>query len=171
MTGLLQRYATPLITGLFLVSLISGAALFFHFGASWFHGMHEWLSMVLIAPFGLHVWKNWRALTTYFQKPAFAMAMVASLIAAGAFAYPALTSTGGANGGGPPPMALSHRIMANPVASVAPLLGKTPEALLDQLTQAGFTIADATQTLADIAAKSGKDEFELAAVLVRPAAK
>lgn len=60
MTGFLRRYATPFITSLFLVSLVSGIALFFHVGAGWFHEMHEWLSMVLILPFFLHVWKNWR---------------------------------------------------------------------------------------------------------------
>ncbi|MCB1455931.1 MAG: DUF4405 domain-containing protein, partial [Nitratireductor sp.] len=60
MPDLLSRYATPFISGLFLVSLISGIALFFHVGPSGFHGMHEWLSMVLIAPFVLHLWKNWK---------------------------------------------------------------------------------------------------------------
>ena len=53
MPAILNRYATPLITGLFLVSMISGIALFFHWGSAWFHGMHEWLSMVLIVPFVL----------------------------------------------------------------------------------------------------------------------
>lgn len=32
MTAIFMRYATPLITTLFLVSLISGIALFFHVG-------------------------------------------------------------------------------------------------------------------------------------------
>ena len=49
MSSLLSRYATPLTTGLFLVSLVSGIALFFHLGAAAFHGMHEWLSMALMA--------------------------------------------------------------------------------------------------------------------------
>lgn len=62
MKPLLLRYATPFISGLFLVSLISGIALFFHLGNATFRGMHEWLSMVLILPFVLHLWKNWRPL-------------------------------------------------------------------------------------------------------------
>ena len=66
----LLRYATPLITGLFLVSLVSGIALFFHVGSAYFHSMHEWLSMVLIAPFILHIWKNWRAFLNYFKRSA-----------------------------------------------------------------------------------------------------
>jgi hypothetical protein len=50
MPALIQRYATPLITGLFIVSLVSGVALFFHVGQAYFHGMHEWLSMILASP-------------------------------------------------------------------------------------------------------------------------
>ncbi|HSO47757.1 MAG TPA: DUF4405 domain-containing protein [Rhizobiaceae bacterium] len=64
MPNLLMRYATPLTSGLFAVSLISGVALFFHLGQAAFHGMHEWLSMVLILPFALHLWKNWRSFLT-----------------------------------------------------------------------------------------------------------
>ena len=50
MPPVLYRYATPLITGLFLVSLISGLALFLHIGPGGLHPMHEWLSLVLILP-------------------------------------------------------------------------------------------------------------------------
>jgi hypothetical protein len=67
MPSILSRYATPLITGLFIVSLVSGVALFFHLGSAWFHSMHEWLSMVLILPFVLHIWKNWRAFPELLQ--------------------------------------------------------------------------------------------------------
>ena len=67
MKALLLKYATPFIAGLFLVSLVSGVALFFHVGNATFHGMHEWLSMVLILPFVLHLWKNWKPLFAYLS--------------------------------------------------------------------------------------------------------
>jgi hypothetical protein len=82
MRSLVMKFATPLIVGLFLVSLISGIALFAHVGGNLFRGMHIWLSMVLILPFVLHVWKNWRAMTVYFRQWAFGLSMVASLAAA-----------------------------------------------------------------------------------------
>ncbi|MFZ2101600.1 MAG: DUF4405 domain-containing protein, partial [Oricola sp.] len=85
MPPILARYATPLITGLFIVSLVSGVALFFHYGSAYFHSMHEWLSMVLIVPFVLHIWKNWRAFLNYFRRPPMAVASVVSLAAAVAF--------------------------------------------------------------------------------------
>lgn len=95
MSALLSRYATPLITGLFLVSLLSGVALFFHVGTSAFREMHEILSMVPIAPFTLHAWKNWRAITTYLKRAPMAQAMAGSLAPSLAFAIPAMTSSGG----------------------------------------------------------------------------
>ena len=94
MPSLFNRYATPFITGLFLVSLVSGIALFFHIGPRGFHGMHEWLSMVLILPLGLHVWKNWRAFTVYFRHAPMAVALVVSTVAAAVFLMPSSQPAG-----------------------------------------------------------------------------
>lgn len=161
MPALLQRYATPLITGLFLVSLISGVALFFHVGQAAFHGMHEWLSMVLIAPFALHLWKNWRPMKLYFAKPAFAGALAVSLAMAAPFAIEAASG----RSGGPPQFALVHSLFARSPAELAPALKSNPAALIAKLKTAGFNAASPDHTLADIATLSGKSEAELATVL------
>lgn len=166
MNSTLQRYATPLITGLFVVSLVSGIALFFHFGSNWFREMHEWLSMVLILPFVLHLWKNWRAMTIYFTKPAFGITMAASLTAAALFAVQSGSGTGG-----PPQMALTRMILAKPVTAIAPLLDHTPDALVEHLRSAGFAVTGPDETLSDVAKGSGKSEFELSATLVQVVAQ
>ena len=163
MTKILSRYATPFVTGLFLVSMISGIGLFFHVDPGGFHGMHEWLSMVLILPFGLHLWRNWRPMVGYFRHVPMVLALVVSAIAAGAFV---LAAGEGATAGGPPQFQLASLLMAQPLADVALGLGQTPDALTAKLTAAGFTVSDAGQTLTDIAATSGKSEAELAAALV-----
>jgi hypothetical protein len=163
MPVLIQRYATPLITGLFLVSLVSGIALFFHLGQAYFHGMHEWLSMVLILPFVLHLWKNWRAMTTYFARPAFAAALSLSLAAGLWFAYQGATNTSG----GPPQLALARMMLASPAAEVAPLLDMSQEELLEKLAASGFALGDGTGTLADMARASGKSDMDLAQFLVQ----
>lgn len=160
-----QKYATPLITGLFLISLVSGVALFFHFGSQTFRGMHEWLSMVLILPFGLHIWKNWRPFVNYFRRSPMAIALVASLAAALTFA---LWPSDGA--GGPPQFAFAHTIAGNSLEKVAPLLGETPDSLVARLQKAGFTATTPQATLTDIATKSGRSEAELF-VAIRAAAQ
>ena len=164
MPAFVQRYATPLTTGLFLVSLVSGVALFFHLGGQFFHVMHEWLSMVLIVPFVLHLRKNWRAFVTYFSSAPMAIALVASVAAALVFVVPA--ATGGGRPGGPPQMALARLMLDATPEKVAPLLGIPSDQLIQRLKSAGFEKAAGTSTLAEIATASGRDDRALIAALV-----
>jgi hypothetical protein len=165
MTPLLNRYATPFITGLFLVSLVSGIALFFHVGQATFHEMHEILSMVLIVPFGLHLWKNWRSVSSYLKKAPMWIGLAVSLAIAIPFAMP-----GGAEGrSGPPQFMLANRVMQGKLGDVAPLLGTDGAGLGARLTAAGFTVTGPEQTLAAVAEGSGKSIEALAEVLVAPA--
>src|SRR5271165_2331379 len=94
---LFNRIATPLTAGLFLVSAVSGAVLFFHTAMGTFHEMHEWLSMLLLVPFGLHVWKNWRPLLNYLRRGWLSLPLAVSLAAALAFAAPGLMGTNQGN--------------------------------------------------------------------------
>jgi len=167
MKAFLFRIATPLTTGLFAVSLVSGVALFFHFGDGAFKGMHEWLSLVLVAPFALHLWRNWRPLSNYFRHGPMALSIALSLVAAVAFAVPALVAPGS---GGPPQFAFAHQMLANAAAEVAPLLDETPESLVAMLAARGFTAAAPDLALSEIASRSGKSERELVAALVQPGA-
>ena len=159
MKSILYRYATPFTTGLFLVSLVSGVALFFHVGPAAFHGMHEWLSMVLILPFVLHMWRNWRPMLSYFKHLPMAIALVLSLVAAGIFFIP--TSEGA---GGPPQMVFLQTVLKGKVSDVAPLLGSTPEAIVAKLNEGGLP-ATADDRLHDVAAKAGKSDMHLLEVL------
>ena len=168
MLSFLNRYATPLITGLFLVSLISGVALFFHFGSSYFHSMHEWLSMVLIVPFVLHIWKNWRPMVSYMKHLPMTVALVVSATLALAFAYPALTAPAGqgmGGRGGPPAFQLATKVMNGTVSEMAAVLDISPEALADALNGAGMTVGSVDEDLNSIAARAGKDSNAVAALL------
>ena len=165
MTDFLNRYATPFITGLFVVSLMSGTALFFHWQQAAFRGMHEWLSMVLILPFALHLWKNWRPMLSYVRHTPFWVGSAVSLVAALAFAWPAITGTATGGRGGPPPLALMNSVLASPVAEVAPILNLTPDELAAGLTSAGYAVTDATVTLADIAKAANKTGMDLVGAL------
>ena len=157
MYGLCMRYATPLITGLFVISLISGIALFFHVGQSYFRGMHEWLSMVLIAPFVLHVMKNWRPFVSYFKRMPMAVSLALCLLAGGYYAWQGAQ----AGAGGNPAMILAAAIQTSSLSTMAPVFGHTPESLSAALTEKGYKIDAPATTLGDIAVASGKDRFDL----------
>jgi hypothetical protein len=164
MKSLLLRYATPLITGLFLVSLVSGIALFFHIGNGTFNEMHEWLSMVLILPFVLHIWKNWRPLVTYLSRPPMAIALIVSLAAALGFVYQSTQQ----KAGGPPQFAIVSKMITGSPAAVAPVLGETPDTMVARLKAAGFTAAAPELALTDIAKQSGKTDRDVVPLLLAP---
>jgi len=157
MGAFISRYATPLTTGLFAVSAISGVALFFHWLPAAFRGMHEWLSLVLLLPFVLHVWKNWRPLVGYAKRGTLVAGLLASLVVAVPFAWSGLS--GGGGGGN-----LAFRVVAlmtrASVDDLAPVLKTTPDALVEALRAKGFT-ATSGQTVEAIAAAAGVPATEV----------
>lgn len=163
MPQILYRYATPLITGLFLVSLISGLALFLHIGPSGFHPMHEWLSLVLILPFGLHIWRNWRPMVSYFKHAPMVVALMISLAAGAVFMFPGTSANG--SPGGPPQFAFADRLMQASVAEIAPALHVAPQDITAALIDAGFTVAALDLPLSKIAESSGKSTAQALAAL------
>jgi hypothetical protein len=163
MPQILSRYATPMITGLFLVSLISGLALFLHIGPGGIHPMHEWLSLALILPFGLHIWRNWRPMVSYFKRAPMVIALALSVGASAVFVLPVTSEAG--RTGGPPQFALAERLLQASVTELAPALRATPGTVGAALTAGGFTITDPDATLSDIAKSSGKTPAEAIAVL------
>ncbi|MBO0903371.1 DUF4405 domain-containing protein [Jiella sonneratiae] len=170
MPNLLKRYATPFVTGLFVVSLISGIALFFHTGPGALHPVHEWLSMVLILPFVLHLWRNWRAFSTYFPRAPMAIALCVSAVATLAFFVPAGGET---TRGGPPQFAFAETVVGNGTpASVAPVLGLSVDDVTARLQKAGFTDVAAEKPLGAIANASGRSTADvLRALSGSPAAE
>jgi hypothetical protein len=153
---LMNRYATPFTTGLFLSSLISGVLLFFHVGGGEIHGMHEWLSMVLILPFVFHVVKNWRPILNYLRNGWLVWPLVISLVASLAFYVPTyLMPASEGSTSGNPTIVLANAFANGKIADVAPLLKKSPDVISAALEKAGIKVA-ADQTLNDMAKASGK---------------
>jgi hypothetical protein len=154
---LIHGFATPLTSGLFVVSAISGVALFFRWQPSIFHTMHVWLSMVLLLPFVVHVWKNWRSLLGYAKRGTLAMPLAASLVAALLFAYFGMT---GGRRGNPALRAIPLMTQAR-LSELAPILKTTPEGLLATLKQRGYQARSIDETLDAVAGASGKQSSEV----------
>ncbi|AQU88431.1 hypothetical protein B0W47_14300 [Komagataeibacter nataicola] len=152
---MIKKYATPLITGLFLVSAISGTALFFHWMPGMFHSMHVWLSMVLLLPFVLHMWRNWSQFMLYFRTPSMLVACGLSLVAAIAF----VITTGHA--GGNPARQLFPLLTHAPLSTLAPVLHTAPDALAERLSHEGCTVHATDETLEQIATDCGQKSNDL----------
>lgn len=86
------KYATGAATGLFLVSGISGLALFFHFQPGLFKDLHEWLGIGLLLVVGLHLYRNWPAFLGYIRRRTLFAPLAISLVLGAVFVIPALSS-------------------------------------------------------------------------------
>lgn len=150
----IKSNGTTFTAGLFLVSTVSGLFLFFHVASPLFHSMHEWLSVLLVLPVAIHLWKNWPAFVNYFRRRTIILPLVVSLIAGTAFAYPALT--GGQTGGNPMRAAVGA-IQNGTIAQVAPLYELSPQALQERLQAKGYVIKNVDQKLIEVARASGKE--------------
>lgn len=146
----MHRYGTPLTAGLFTVSAISGVALFFHWGPRSFHAMHEWLSVLLLAPFALHLWKNWKPLLAYAKRRTLLIPLALSLLAAVPFAI--MAGKGGRSGN--PTFQTVALMTRASLVDLAPVFQATPEALLRQLQQHGYKANSTHQSPNAIAAAS-----------------
>lgn len=149
----MHRYGTPLTAGLFLVSAVSGVALFFHWASATFHSMHEWLSMLLLAPFALHLWKNWKPLLAYARRKTLLIPLLLSVVVAMPFA---LTAGKGGRAGNPAFQTVTLMTRAS-LIDLAPVLQSTPETLLQKLQQRGYqatSTSDSPSTIASASAVS-----------------
>ncbi|MFN3549409.1 MAG: DUF4405 domain-containing protein [Mesorhizobium sp.] len=161
MSAFVSRWATPLVTGLFVVSLISGIAIFFGVGRAAFTGMHEWLSMVLIVPFVLHLQKNWRPFLAYFKRAPMQIASALSLAAAIAFAAPSMI--GGGNGA-PPERQLIQLLPSRTVAQLASLLDLSATDLEAALVSGGLKVTSPDEALLQISQDSSVTTSQVLAI-------
>lgn len=153
----MRRYATPFITGLFLVSAVSGVALFFHWKGGVFHQMHEWLSMVLLLPFILHVWRNWGGMLNYARNATIIVPLLICVAVAGAFAYQGATGRAGSN----PAVRVLRTLADAKLNDLAPALRTTPDAITQALAGQGVTVHSGEETLNQISRESGKRPVDL----------
>lgn len=90
----IQKWATPVTIGAFVVSAVSGVLLFFHLNFGLVRVVHEWGSWFLVIGALFHVIGSWRQFIRYFSKPA-AWAIMAAFVL---LLIVSLLSTGGGRG-------------------------------------------------------------------------
>jgi hypothetical protein len=161
--NLINRYATPLTTGFFLVSLVSGVALFFHWAPSLFHGMHEWLSIVLLLPFALHLWKNWGPLMGYIKRKSLYWPLLLSIMLAVPFVVSGMSTRQGGN----PAFAAVQLVTKAPLTDSAALFKNTPDELVARLRQRGLSVTSPSDTLSQIAQSAQMQPAQLIAELLK----
>lgn len=158
----MNRYGTPLTTGFFLISAITGVALFFHWGPGAFHPMHEWLSMVLLVPFALHLIKNWTSLVNYARRGTLYIPLLVALASTAYFFLP--QSSSGHAGNKQVAFMLVPLVTQAPLSQVAPIAHMDGGMLVHKLSAHGLTVTSEDQSIAQIAEANGKNTNDVLAM-------
>lgn len=162
--SILRRYATATTMVLFVIAAASGVMMFFHIDGHLLFKLHAYLGLVFVAAALLHVIRN----RTAFAKVAKArrtgvLVGLAAVVTAGFIGSASLQH------GGNPAFALARAAERAPLSAVAPVLGVKPADLVARLHAAGIGIADAGQSVVQLAAIQGTDARHLFAVVLRAA--
>ena len=99
--------------------------------------------MLLLAPFALHLWKNWKPLLAYAKRKTLWTPLVLSLVVAVPFAM--MASRSGGRVGNPAFQTISLMTRSSLIA-LGPVFHAKPEALLQRLQEAGYKASSTEQT-------------------------
>lgn len=154
----LRSWATPVTIGSFVLIAVTGVLMFFHLNTPLNKAAHEWLGWFLLVGVGAHLWLNWRAFSTYFKRRG-------ALAIMGVFAAVLLVSFAPISGGKAelPIRQMVESMTQAPLASVAVVAGKTPDAVLAALV-ATYPQANAEQSISDL---TGGDMEQSSALLAQ----
>lgn len=151
----LRPYVTPATAALFIVSALSGAALFFHLGGGFFHEMHEWLSMVLLVPAALHLQRNWNGFVAYLRRGGLLVPSALTVAAAAGFL---LASSGGE---GRPPSPAAQLVATAPVSTLATLLKADTASVMSRLQARGYAVRSPNESVGEVAAAANVSTEQL----------
>ncbi len=147
MVKISREWATPLTIGAFGLMSVTGLLMFFHLDTGLNKVAHEWLSWAMVAGVAAHAAANWSAFKRYFLSSGLARVIIGVSATVLALSFVPLPAGGEAS---PPIMAL-RAITKAPLASLAPLSGRSVNQLIDDLTKAGVKAPNADASLDSLA--------------------
>ena len=156
----IQKYATALTTGVFLVVAVTGILLFFHIGNGALKGVHEWLGIAFIAITAIHLMRNWNGFVRLVKKRR--TQAVCAVAAIGAAAFIAFAP----NDGGSPVARVMGALANAPIENLAPGLGTSTEVLAARLKSKGIVVTTPEQSLTQLVQGQGIDARRLIMALV-----
>ena len=156
----IRKWATPLTTGAFALSAISGVMIFFHVSSAPVKVIHEWGSWLLVIGGLLHVAGSWQSFVRYFSRPA---ARTIMIVFAAVIVASFLTLGSGAHGHGRklPPALLSRALPEASFATVAGVARHDPDELRKELESKGIVVRDREETIREIAWSNNKEDVEI----------
>jgi hypothetical protein len=158
-----RDWATPLTIGAFALMATTGVLMFFHLDMGLNKLAHEWLGWVMVAGVALHGVVNWPAFKRHLlaNRTGQAIVAVSLLVLAATF----VIQPPAKEGGGSPPVRAMQAVLGGTLAQVAPLTGRSIDALQADLKTAGFAADDTNQPLKTLAGNDRERTGRLIGVL------
>jgi hypothetical protein len=170
MNASLKPWATPVASGAFLISAVTGVLIFFDIEMGAVEPVHKWLSWLLLGGVGVHIFSNWNQFSGYFSKrPALGIIGMA-LVVTVASLLPVFgeKEEGGGRGAG----IASKALESSSLETVALVLKTTPQVLVSRLEKSGIVTDASHSTIKEIAARNGKSgKMVLGALFAGPEKK
>lgn len=150
-----REWTTPLTIGIFTLMAVTGLLMFFHLDNNVQKVVHEWAGWMMVVGVGLHAAANWLGLKRYFQQAGRGLAIVGTfaVVTMASFLMSMPGSAGSDQAQSPPAMAIGALTRA-PIATVAPVFGKSAEQARSDLAAVGLLITDDHGSIASAAAGS-----------------
>jgi hypothetical protein len=145
----LRDWATPITTGAFVLSAVTGIMLFFKLEFHLIKHMHEWLSWFLVIGTILHLIANGRASMRYLSKPTGKFILILFLLLTCASFLPIDVKHGEH-----PSKKISEAIIQSPLSEVAQIADHPLNEAINILKSKGIQAANQEQTIREIAAQN-----------------
>ncbi|MEK8052851.1 DUF4405 domain-containing protein [Ideonella sp. DXS22W] len=160
-----RDWATPLTIGAFALMGVTGILMFFHLDIGLNKLAHEWLGWAMVAGVALHCVVNWPAFKRHLTANRMGQAVIGVSLVVLAATF--VIQPPAKEGGGSPPVRAMQAVLGGTLAQVAPLTGRSVDALQADLKAAGFAISDASQPLKTLTGNDRERTGRLIGVLFR----
>jgi len=160
MKASMKSWATPLASGAFIISAVTGLLIFFDIEIGMVEDLHKWLSWLLVGGVLLHVISNWKQFKGYFsKKPALALIATALLVTSAS-----MLPVFGEKEEGENEKAgeiASQALETSSLNTVALVVKTSPDMLIEKLGKSGIIVKNPALTIHEIAENNGKNETKL----------
>lgn len=161
-----REIATPLTIGSFLIMLVTGILMFFHWDTGFNKLAHEWLGWLMVVAVVLHILANRTAFKRHFSQGKGKWIVLALV---GLLALSFLPQSLLGNGGNTqrPPMQQAMQVLGTAdISTLAQLTHTTPEALMQELTQQGYPVTNSIQTPSQIAGNDRDKQGQILSIVL-----
>jgi len=152
-----RDWITPLTTGAFLLTAVTGVLLFFHAATGLNKAVHEWLSWVFLAGAVVHLALNFAPFKKYLVQRK-GQVLMGSFVLLLALSF---IPIGGEEHHAPPYVPPIKALANTPLLTLAQVARTSPEQLRERLADEGLTVKSDQQSISELVGNDFRAQVHL----------